>query len=410
MTDILSTLTVEARRAVADLEVEARRLADEHVHQLDALKQHVATAVANRDAALEALRKQCEAWSAEVGQARRERDEADDVRKLTFAKLIEAQAQLSEHKALHVQLDDERRAAIKERDEAVSDARLGRELVAALTSVAGDGGVSEGAVDCARRIIKERDEARARAEEYYADAERWARDAEEAERHCEVYRQTIADANEERLSTAQECDVRLSALTKERDEARDETARQSWHEETRVTYARDAGWDDGHIQARAEIAAQFSDEDVAHVELAIGDANRAGYPAIATTLRQILAVIRPVAPSNRIITLSDKQFRYDVKWVTHDGTCGRRRPGPLRFEDVAGDPSSVGGASAQPTGGTPGASSETASPSTEEASSFVATPESEPRCPHGNRIEPMWTCLYCAGASGVAKALAGEEP
>ena len=42
-----------------------------------------------------------------------------------------------------------------------TDAKLGRELVAVLTVVAGDAGHTEGAVDCAKRIIRERNDARA---------------------------------------------------------------------------------------------------------------------------------------------------------------------------------------------------------------------------------------------------------
>jgi hypothetical protein len=42
-----------------------------------------------------------------------------------------------------------------------ADANLGRELVAVLIEVAGDGGVDEGAVECCKRIIQERNKARA---------------------------------------------------------------------------------------------------------------------------------------------------------------------------------------------------------------------------------------------------------
>lgn len=55
--------------------------------------------------------------------------------------------------------------------DAEADARLGRELVAILTTVAGDGGETEGAAECARRVIRERDAAR-------RDAEHWRNIAE----------------------------------------------------------------------------------------------------------------------------------------------------------------------------------------------------------------------------------------
>lgn len=48
-------------------------------------------------------------------------------------------------------------AMTAERDEAQSMAQLADQLVAVLGSVAGDGGVTEGAVECVERIIRERD-------------------------------------------------------------------------------------------------------------------------------------------------------------------------------------------------------------------------------------------------------------
>lgn len=53
--DKIGTARRHAEEAIARLEEEARALADEHLHQVDALKQALEVAVANRDAALEAL-------------------------------------------------------------------------------------------------------------------------------------------------------------------------------------------------------------------------------------------------------------------------------------------------------------------------------------------------------------------
>jgi len=123
--------------------------------------------------------------------------------------------------------------------------------------------------------------------EMRAEVERLTKERDEALRRLEVSRQTIGDANLERLETAKAFD----ACIKERDEAR--AAMAEFRAE--MTGVIVDAWLDGDRHARAEIAAQFSDEDVAAIEYLIRWSNLQSITD-RPVFERFISIVRPVKP------------------------------------------------------------------------------------------------------------------